>query len=502
MSPLSPQIRKRLVIPLMGMSILLCVFSFLPQNPESFESLITNYFERQKLLAQEKVYLHTDKPAYASGDTIFLKGYLVDAITHSPNVETNFIYVELLNRKDSVLLRRKFKRTDGIFTGHLELSITTPPGDYYLRSYTEWMRNAPPDYFFSKVIPVGNAVVTDISPKIEYVNNEDGSRVMKIGFFNEKQEPYADESVSYVLTDKTGRVYRNRTEKTNASGVLYVRLDDRSSIQNDPRVDITFNADKYDYQRSFYIAPSQEEYAVTFFPEGGNLLSGTIQTVAFKAQNERGFGEQITGAVVSSKGDTVARINTIHDGMGRFPLLATPGETYRAVVTSSTGKAKEFPLPNTVEQGYALTANMGKDKLLFRVLSCGIPKQDSLFLVAHTRGNPIVLLPLNSENLAGAIDNKLFPDGISQLLLVNGRGETLSRRLVFFYRPQAVCAHTTDKPRYEAREKVELTISVKDAQGNPRPGDYSVSITDGNSIPLDTLSENIATSLLLSLPLY
>lgn len=33
-------------------------------------------------LRQEKVYVHMDKPFYLVGDTIWMKGYLVDARTH------------------------------------------------------------------------------------------------------------------------------------------------------------------------------------------------------------------------------------------------------------------------------------------------------------------------------------------------------------------------------------------------------------------------------------
>lgn len=291
-------------------SVLLVFLSFLSlfslpslsQDVPELSGLLTDYFTRQGLLSSEKVYLHTDKPSYASGDTVFLKGYLVDAVSHSPSVESNFICVELLDRRDSVLLRRKFKRTDGSFTGQLELPLTAQPGDYYLRGYTEWMRNAPPDYFFLKPLAVGNAIVTDIVPKVEYVENADGSRVMKLGFFNEEGSPYAREKVSYTLTDKTGRVYRRRSESTNASGVLYVRLDERSKLEDDPRVEVTFDADKYDYTRSFYVSAPAQNYAVSFFPEGGSLLAGQLQAVAFKAQNERGFGEAVSGAVISSSG--------------------------------------------------------------------------------------------------------------------------------------------------------------------------------------------------------
>lgn len=64
--------------------------------------------EKTSLLKQEKIYIHTDKPFYLMGDTIWIKGYLVDAQTHKEqDVQSRFIHVELINDKNKVLLRKK-----------------------------------------------------------------------------------------------------------------------------------------------------------------------------------------------------------------------------------------------------------------------------------------------------------------------------------------------------------------------------------------------------------
>ena len=59
---------------------------------------------------QEKAYLHTDKSFYLIGDTIWLKGYLVDAQTHKESdAQSRFLYIELINRKNKVIQRKKIK---------------------------------------------------------------------------------------------------------------------------------------------------------------------------------------------------------------------------------------------------------------------------------------------------------------------------------------------------------------------------------------------------------
>lgn len=67
-------------------------------------------------LKQEKVYVHMDKPFYLVGDTIWMKGYLVDMRTHrEQDARSRFLYVELISDKDKVLLRKKIMEENGIF---------------------------------------------------------------------------------------------------------------------------------------------------------------------------------------------------------------------------------------------------------------------------------------------------------------------------------------------------------------------------------------------------
>ena len=47
--------------------------------------------------AQEKVYLHLDKPYYAIGDNIWFKAYTINAKNGQPTLKSGILYVELNN---------------------------------------------------------------------------------------------------------------------------------------------------------------------------------------------------------------------------------------------------------------------------------------------------------------------------------------------------------------------------------------------------------------------
>ena len=93
--------------------------------PSYIEQCFNNYFNFNP---QEKIYLHTDKPTYSAGENIWFRAYCVDASYHIPTQLSKFIYLELINRQDSILKRIQIKQTDSCFYGNLTIPSTTPPG--------------------------------------------------------------------------------------------------------------------------------------------------------------------------------------------------------------------------------------------------------------------------------------------------------------------------------------------------------------------------------------
>lgn len=92
-----------------GLLLFSCLFAQ-GATQDSVEQVLTNYFQELGKTPQEKLYLHLDKSYYGAGETIWFKGYLLNAITHRDNSPSNYIYVELVDKGDSVLYRYKYKR--------------------------------------------------------------------------------------------------------------------------------------------------------------------------------------------------------------------------------------------------------------------------------------------------------------------------------------------------------------------------------------------------------
>ena len=104
---------------------------------------------------QEKTYVHTDAPQYAADERMWLKVYVVEALSHHPASESLYAYVDLISPDDHVLCRAKIVCRDGIYAGHLDIPSSAAPGNYYLRSYTQLSGNLP-QYTGVKPILIGN----------------------------------------------------------------------------------------------------------------------------------------------------------------------------------------------------------------------------------------------------------------------------------------------------------------------------------------------------------
>ena len=111
-------------------------------------------------LPTEKIFFATDRLSYGLNDTIRVTGQLVRT-DHAPSAGneaagqlllpySRYLYVELLNSSDSVMVRKRLMTDEaGSFSAKMNIDPTTPKGVCYLRAYTRMMCN-----FSDYTIPV------------------------------------------------------------------------------------------------------------------------------------------------------------------------------------------------------------------------------------------------------------------------------------------------------------------------------------------------------------
>jgi len=466
----------------------------------NFEEKIENRFEKQtNLFPQEKLYLHFDKPYYSAGERMWFKGYLTDASSHSLQSMSRFIYVELINKSDSVLQRIKIKRDSVGFSGHIDLSTEMQPDQYLIRAYSYWMQNAGSDFFFRKNIFIGNTIAEGISSDISYEAIDSTKFKTEIIFKNKYQKPIIGESVAVLIPTNRKRV-KKEIRTTDANGKITLTIPTDSLNKNNRHLELWLQTDD-EYKRKVTLPARINDFDVQFFPESGPLVNNVSQIIAFKAIGTDGLSTEISGKVYNSKGEEVSDIATTYKGMGKFLLSPAANDGYYAVVKNSQGFEKRFNLPTGETGKVALQIIQTKSQLIYKVCNANLsqPQTPLHYLIIHCRGNLIATIPIDSTRQIGKIGEKDLPAGIITFAIVDSTNNKLCERLIFVA-PTALPRITLDSSSvaFEKRGPANLCLSIKDNSGKPARGSFSIAVTDQNTIQRDTLSDHILSYLLLS----
>jgi hypothetical protein len=245
-----------------------------------------------------------------------------------------------------------------------------------------------------------------------------------------------------------------------------------------------------------------------FFPESGNLVSGVLSRVGFKALNKLGRGIDVEGFILENDKDTLAFFKSEHLGMGMLSFNPKIGKTYAAVMKNKAGNVFSFPMPQVVEKGYVMLVDNISNKSNIKVFvnnskPQAADKAGELVVIGQQRG--IVCFTAKIPNTKAAvpltISRQSVPDdGIVQITLFNTDGTPLCERLIFIKKQaqQFNLKVTADKAAYKPREKVTLTLEATDSLGQPVMGNFSLTATDSKQVTPPQYQENILSYLLLS----
>lgn len=452
------------------------------------DTVIRRLWTQTYLFPQEKLYLQTDKPTYVAGEKIWFRAFLVNALSNKPEQGSRYIYTELVNPFDSVVYRVKVRPdTDSVFAGYLKLSQTLPEGRYILRAYTRYMENQGEESFFRKTLPVVSPLSRSVQLTSAFRADEQGKIT---GYFNFKH-PAKDTVIPLQsLSFQTSRKELNY--KPTEQGIR-VKLGSGAP----PRALLVRGGN---YASYVPVAPPVTDYAVSFLPEGGYLLAGVSCRTAFKALNEQGYSEEVTGTVTDDAGTEILSFATLHAGMGCFDFTPEAGKTYYALCRNRSGQVKKILLPPVQPSGYTVKVNALRGQLYVAVnRSADIVVPDSsLQVLVHQEGMPLYAGRWDFGKPYLCFDNPLLPPGPVHVLLLSGTGRILSERVAFIRKkPEAVASVSPDSVRYGRREKIRLHISVADSLGNPLAGSGALAVTDKRDVPADSCT-TIFTSLLLS----
>ncbi|HLY70744.1 MAG TPA: Plug domain-containing protein [Puia sp.] len=221
---------------------------------------------------------------------------------------------------------------------------------------------------------------------------------------------------------------------------------------------------------------------LTFFPEGGSIISGTTANMAFLCSNASGKPLDVSGYIIDSRYDTVTKFTTTLPGRGKFSFDAFNHRKYFAHIKWKNNKELTYPLPGINPFSAQLSLTDQNDETYHARVSLG----DSLY----KKNKTTYILGISRDSLCFAangtdmyevnIPKNNFPGGIATLFLFDDQDRVLSQRNIYVNvnSDSNRIVASTDKPNYEPREKVKLNINVLPVDHRPMAALFTVSATD------------------------
>jgi hypothetical protein len=165
-----------------------------------------------QLTPLEKAYIHTDKDWYTVGENIWFKAYIT--VDNQLENLSNVFYVDLINEKDSVVLKSMWKVSQNSFNGDLYLPLELPEGSYKLKIYSLWMLNTHEVVYekYVQIISANNkvqAIEKNVAPNIRINLFPEGGFLVN-GLLSK---------MAYKVTDKYGLPIENIKIQIEENGV-------------------------------------------------------------------------------------------------------------------------------------------------------------------------------------------------------------------------------------------------------------------------------------------
>ena len=465
-------------------------------EPVKFTDFVTSSFINYYTTGgvQEKLYLVTDKPYYSAGDTLYFSAFLVNSIYFDRTTDTKFIYVELIDAMGGVVSRLRVMGSEGRFHNAIPLSAKLTAGRYTLRAYTKWQTNFDKELLYSRQIQIGNYIDDAVHTNIKYEFDNSGKVIASVEVTNNLYAPIVNNTVEYSLSID-GRTTRHMT-KTDKDG--YFRFSFRPSANMSDCIRLNINANGRKLDRKMQLPSFEDDFSAKFLPEGGNLVAGIKQVVAFKVVGVDGHSVGATGVVRTKSGEEVCTIQTEHDGMGKFYLEAKPEEVYIATLTTKSGVSRSFTLPTALLSGCVINLTPEADK---RALLCVATTSDyprgQLVAVVQSRGIVNYVVEDLSHPLRIPLDK--LRSGVAQVSIINKTTRTVVAQRLFFVRGKVANATITSSVnKFSPRERVQLDFAVKNSSGVAVKGDFVVSVTDADLLKEDKSADNIYSYMFLN----
>lgn len=473
----------------------------LMQENDFIRSLKKKLSAYNEQLPEDRIYMQFDKPMYEPGEDIWFAAFIRDAATMKQSGKSDIVHIELLNPKGTIEKTINVIAKNGVAAGDFKIDEEALGGIYKVRAYTNWMKNLGEDNRFEKEVQVQEVVLPHLKMKLDFEKKAFGPGdevVAKLELNTNENNPLANYKVKFVA-NLDGKQIVAKADATDENGLQYLKFNLPKDLKTNDgllNVMIEYNGTTESISRSIPIVLNKIK--VDIFPEGGDLVTGLESKVAFRALNEFNKPADIEGVLLNQNGNQITSFSSFHQGMGAFTFIPKPHETYHIKITKPEHIDESYALPEALPKGYVLNVDAAANEV---ALNVNTTEAEELSVVAQVRNKVYYTTVVDAKSGSNkfVFPTANFPIGVSQITLFDSKGIARAERLAFVNKDKQLnVSIETDKEKYLPREKVKMTIQVKDERGIPMPATLSMAVVNDQFLTFaDDKSGNIVSQLLL-----
>lgn len=433
-------------------------------------------------------YVSTDKPIYRPGETVYLRDVILDAQTNFPIDTKEFVYEtkwRILGPRGDEVFSAVVSPSESVGAVSWTIENGLPGGVYTARVENVGGDGAPAERKFE----VKAFRVPRIKSQIEFARRGylPGEEVTAVVTFTraEGDIPQGAAVEANALVDGE-MVFAGEVPAKHGQATVKFTLP-KQLAEGDGTLAFVIRDGGTVETAAKTIPILVDNYTVDFYPEGGDLVAGVPNRIYVEARQRNGKGADFAGKVVDGDGKEVAQFATRFDGRGILELTPAAGASYKLLVANeTTGQVREFALPQakagalvkTTRQVYAfqdeiqvaVDATAGQDIWPVRVR---LRKRDQGLSMVEVKEPGVVTLEAGES------------EGVLIVTVFAATGRPLAERLLFRAPRFRILTRVKGlKESYAPGEKVKLTFTTTDNQGNPIAANVGFTVTDDSVLEM------------------
>lgn len=435
-------------------------------------------------------FVSTDKPFYRPGESVLVRGLVLQALSHKPVTGGVNAVIEVRGPRGDLIAQGRVSSPETVWGYSWPIPAGQAGGEYTLRISDPWTSGAPVERKFE--------VRAYRAPRLK----------TQVQFLRDGYGPGDTVTATLDVTRAEGGV--PETAKVSATALVDGASVAQESCAVDPqgRCTVRFNLPKAMERGEGTLAFTIQDGGVVetaaktipillqtldlaMYPEGGELVAGLTSRVYFEARTPASKPADLTGVVLDMKtGKIVANVRSEHEGRGRFELTPRADTSYALRIDSPAGIKKTFPLPTVKATGAVIRARedvIAPGGLVRLVVSNSGVGRTSVSLSQRDVRVASAVLDADDENPVTLDPGKA--DGVLIATVWDADGRPLAERLLFRQPAKEITVELkADRTRYEPGAPVELTARTLRG-GEPVSALVMLTVTDDAVLQLQEKRE-------------